>query len=86
MNSTHRKTLEILFAQPVPRSLTYRNVERLLVALGCELGEGAGSRVRFLPPRGGLPLYLHRPHPGKELKPYQVASVRAFLESMGVTP
>ncbi len=31
-------------------------------------------------------LNAHRPHPGKEAKPYQLRDVRQFLEGLGVTP
>ncbi len=29
---------------------------------------------------------LHRPHPGKELKPYAVKNLRSFLEDLGYWP
>jgi hypothetical protein len=31
-------------------------------------------------------LHLHRPHPGKEAKRYQVEQTREFLERLGVAP
>ena len=84
MNAQHRKTLEALFAEPVPRTLEWRRIEALFVALGCEIIEGGGSRVAFK--RDGLRADFHRPHPGKEAKPYQVRAAREFLEALGVTP
>lgn len=84
MNVKHRKTLEAVFSSPVPHSLEWRKIEALLTALGCEIIEGAGSRVAFK--RDGLRADFHRPHPGKEAKPYQVRDVREFLESLGVKP
>lgn len=67
MNAQHCKTLEALFAEPVPRTLEWRRIEALFVALGCEIIEGGGSRVAFK--RDGLRADFHRPHPGKEAKP-----------------
>jgi hypothetical protein len=56
----------------------------LLVAAGAKTVEGRGSRVRFV--CGKVVATFHRPHPGKEAKPYQVRDARAFLEAIGVTP
>lgn len=82
MNSTHRKTLAAVFATPVPRALEWRRIESLLVVLGCEMIEGDGSRVAFR--KGVERADFHRPHPGKEAKPYQVRAAREYLERIGV--
>lgn len=50
-----------------------------------EVREGNGSRVVFELEEGGR-LYLHRPHPGKEAKKYQVEEVRAWLRDRGIMP
>lgn len=84
MNSSHRKTLDAIFSQPVTRSLEWRKVEALLVALGCELIEGDGSRVAFR--KNAERADFHRPHPGKEAKPYQIRAVREYLERLGAKP
>jgi hypothetical protein len=84
MNSKHRKTLITVFSDPVPRSLEWRRIEILLLAVGCELIEGQGSRIAFK--RGDLRADFHRPHPGKEAKPYQVRAAREFLKKLEVTP
>jgi hypothetical protein len=84
MNSTHRKTLEAVFVDPVLRSLEWRRIETLLIAIGCQLIEGNGSRVRF--EKNGVIATFHRPHPSKEAKPYQVRDAREFLISIGVKP
>ena len=84
MNKTHRKTLEAIFQQPVPVSLEWRKIESLFQAVGAELIEGAGSRVRF--ELNGVIGTFHRPHPKKEAKPYQVRDAREFLEKVGITP
>lgn len=84
MNSKHRATLAAVFADPAPSSIVWRDVESLLVAAGCLVLEGAGSRVRF--ERDGLIASFHRPHPAKEAKRYQIRDAREFLSKLGVRP
>lgn len=84
MNNAHRKTLDAIFAAPVPKTLEWRRIETLLIALGCELIEGDGSRVAFR--KGAERADFHRTHPGKEAKPYQVRATREYLERLGVKP
>lgn len=84
MNATHRKTLEIIFTDPASKSLEWRRIEALLVAVGCCVIEGNGSRVRLV--RDGHIASFHRPHPAKEAKPYQVRDARLYLENLGVKP
>ena len=55
-----------------------------LIAVGAEVIEGWGSRVRFH--KDGEIGTFHRPHPKKEAKPYQVRDARDFLTKIGVTP
>ncbi|MFT4193206.1 type II toxin-antitoxin system HicA family toxin [Ottowia sp.] len=84
MNSKHRKTLEAIFAKPTLGTVVFRDIEALMLAVGCTLTEGAGSRMRF--DKGGFAWLCHRPHPGKEAKRYQVEDAREFLSNIGVTP
>jgi len=55
-----------------------------LLAVGCRLVEGRGSRVRFV--HGSNIATFHRPHPAKEAKHYQVADARDFLQTLGIRP
>lgn len=84
MNSRQRRTLEEIFVNPVLRTIEWRRIESLLIALGCELIEGSGSRVAFK--KGELRADFHRPHPGNEAKPYQVRAVREFLRKLEIAP
>lgn len=84
MNKSHRKTLEAIFSHPVPRTMEWRLIESLFIALGAQAVEGSGSRVRFL--LNDVIATFHRPHPEKEAKPYQVRDARTFLENAGVKP
>jgi HicA toxin of bacterial toxin-antitoxin, len=81
VNSIQRKTLESIYTLPVSKALEWRRIESLLLAVGCRLVEGNGSRGRF--EKDGLVATFHRPHPAKEAKPYQVRDARQFLESIG---
>jgi hypothetical protein len=84
MNNRHRKTLEVVFAEPVSGTVEWTSIENLLLAAGARLIEGSGSRVRF--EKDGEVETFHRPHPAKEAKRYQVRAARAFLIRIGVTP
>lgn len=85
MNARHRRTLAAIFALPTPASLNYDDAMELLRALGATVDDRReGSRVAFrLRDRVGS---LHRPHPSKELKRYQVRDLRDLLERAGITP
>ena len=84
MNSKHRKTLEAIFSKPTLGGIKFVDIEALVVALGGEVVEGAGSRVA-MHLHGGVK-HAHRPHPGKEAKRYQINEIRAWLQAVGVTP
>ena len=59
-------------------------MEALFVALGAQVIEGRGSRVRFA--LNDVIATFHRPHPQKEAKPYQVRDARDFLSQAGIKP
>lgn len=84
MNSKQSKTLEAVFAKPTKANLEWDRIESLLIAIGCKVIEGNGSRVRFS--LGDAVVTFHRPHPAKEAKKYQVDDARVFLTTIGVTP
>lgn len=82
MNSKHRKTLAAISAKV--KALSYRDVKGLLLALGVVVEEREGSRVALK--SGGDCLVIHRPHPGKEIKAYQVKQLKEFFEQLGIEP
>lgn len=84
MNAKQARTLEAIFARPVPSDLRWSDIESLLVALGAERSEGRGSRVRFL--LNGAEAVFHRPHPKPETNKGAVASAREFLKLVGIEP
>jgi len=84
MNSKQKRTLNAIFADPVSWTIEWVAIESLLVAVGARTIEGKGSAVKF--ELGNLVVRFHRPHPGKEAKPYQVKDARLFLRKIGVKP
>jgi hypothetical protein len=84
VNSKHRKTLRAIFAEPTSPSIVFSDIELLIVALGGEVTEREGSRVKVT--LRGEQWRCHRPHPGKEAKRYQVEEVRELLERVGELP
>lgn len=84
MNSKHKKVLAAVLVDPVSGTIAWADIEGLLVAVGCRVIEGAGSRVRF--EKDGHVGSFHRSHPEKEAKRYQVRDAREFLLKLGVEP
>ncbi len=75
------KLLEKLLQRP--RNFTWDELVRLLRRLGFELvkrGKTSGSRQRFVHSASGLTISLHKPHPQKELKRYQIDQIIELLE------
>jgi hypothetical protein len=84
VNTRHRKTLRAIFAKPTSATIVFSDIEALLVALGGEVHEREGSRVKII--IASEQWRCHRPHPGKEAKRYQVEEIRELLERIGVRP
>ena len=84
MNSKHQRALDAIFAQPVRSNVPWKDIEALLIALGAEISEGSGSRVRIA--LNGVRAVFHRPHPRKETDKGALMSVRRFLTEAGVGP
>ena len=82
MDRKHRKTLEAIFEKPERANIAWRDIESLFIALGAEVSEGSGSRVRVA--LKDVRAVFHRPHPRKETNKGAVKSVRRFLEAAGV--
>lgn len=70
----------------MPRDFTFDEVETLLRYLDyrrVEKGRTSGSRVMFISDEHGS-IMLHRPHPQKELKVYQMKCLLQTLEQEGL--
>ncbi|MDQ7787274.1 MAG: type II toxin-antitoxin system HicA family toxin [Thermodesulfovibrionales bacterium] len=84
MKTKHRRTLEAIFAIPTRAGIVFSDIEALVTTVGGEVREGEGSRVVF--ELKGSRRYLHRPHPGKEAKKYQVEELREWFQYLEVIP
>ena len=65
----------------VPKDFTFNEMQNLLELLGFKKyskGKTSGSRIQFK--KENMPIYLHKPHPRKELLEYQVRQVLEVLE------
>jgi hypothetical protein len=82
VDKKHLKTLEPIFEKPTRANIPWRDIEGLFVALGAEVTEGRGSRVRV--ELKGERAVFHRPHPEKETDKGAVKSVQRFLIEAGV--
>ncbi|MGC2061790.1 MAG: type II toxin-antitoxin system HicA family toxin [Thermodesulfovibrionales bacterium] len=84
MNSRHKKTLAAIMTKPAKSSIVFADIEALIKALGGEVREGAGSRVVL--ELAGHRKYMHRPHPGKDAKKYQIDELRDWFDNLEVKP
>jgi len=80
----HVKTLESIFAHPVPANIQWSDIVALFRELGAEITEREGSRI-------GVRLFgdrrvFHRPHPSPDTDKGAVTAIRKWLEENGVTP
>ena len=82
MNTRHKKVIESVFRNPIQANILWTDIEKLFIALGAELSEGSGSRLRVK--LNGERAVFHRPHPQKTTDKGAVNSVRKFLENAGV--
>ncbi|HXU45634.1 MAG TPA: type II toxin-antitoxin system HicA family toxin [Thermoanaerobaculia bacterium] len=84
LSGRHRRTLSAIFEDPVRSDVAWADVEHLLAALGAELTEGRGSRVRIS--LRGVRGVFHRPHPRKEIDKGALKSMRRFLLAARAIP
>jgi hypothetical protein len=82
MNAKHRSILADVFSKPVKSNILWRDIESLFVAMGAEISEGSGSRIRVR--LNDVRAVFHCPHPQNETDRGAVVSVRRFLENAGV--
>ena len=84
MKAKHRRILEAISAIPRRGGIVFSDIETLVIAIGGDVREGEGSRIVF--ELKGSRRYLHRPHPGKEAKKYQVEELREWFRQLEVMP
>ena len=84
MNKKQHRTLQKIFEKPVRSDIHWNDIESLFIALGAEISQGRGSRVRIA--FKGVRAVFHRPHPERVTGKGTVKSVRRLLQEAGVKP
>ncbi len=84
MRTKHKKTLDLIFQDPIRSDVRWIDIESLLRELGAEIIERKGSRVSFHL-RGKVAVF-HRPHPQNETDKGSRKSVRRLLRGVGIEP
>lgn len=82
MNKKHKRTLEKIVQKPERSDIPWKDIESLIIALGGEVSEGRGSRVRIF--LKGIRAVFHRPHPQRVTDKGAVKSMRRFLKEAEV--
>jgi hypothetical protein len=81
--ASHERTLEQLFQHPLAHNLEWRDLERLLEAVGTvEVEHNGKVRVEV----NGQTTILHRPRHKDVADVEQLVEIRHFLERAGVKP
>jgi len=84
ISNRNDRTLRAIFTAPARADVRWSDIETLLRALGTEITEGAGSRVRVK--LSGVRAVFHRPHPRPETDKGALVAVRRFLQEAGIDP
>ena len=82
MNKKQRQTLKRIFERTERADISWLDIESLFIALGADISEGRGSRVRVA--LNEVRAVFHRPHPKRVVNKGAVKSVRRFLKEAGV--
>ena len=70
----------------LPKDFTINQLKGLMKSLGYieyRRGKTSGSRIAFYHEKKKQILNLHKPHPGNELKVYQIKEIIKFLKKTG---
>jgi len=84
MNKKQRRTLKRIFEKPERSDISWIDIEFIFTALGADISEGKGSRVRVA--LNGVRAVFHRPHPNRITNKGAIRSARRFLQEAGVKP
>ena len=82
LNSKQKMVWNDIFFDPIKSSVKWDDIMNLFKALGGDISNGRGSRVRILL-NGNVGLF-HRPHPEPTTDKGALKSVRTFLLQSGV--
>lgn len=75
--------LQKLFAKPIPKNFTVRELDQLMGKCGCEkYSAGRGSGLKYIHLESKRALTFDGPHPGNALYAYQIKKVKEFLQEI----
>ncbi len=83
MTTKQERTLAAVFESPTPSDISWHDIESLFTALGAEISQGRGSRVRVK--LHGIRATFHRPHPRRIAGRGMVRRVQRFLTMAGIS-
>lgn len=73
-----------LFAKPITKNFTVRQLDTLMNKCGCEKYPGGrGSSLKYVHKDSKRILTFDGPHPGNQLYSYQVKKAQEFLINIG---
>ena len=76
--------LEWVTRKPIPKNFTITDLDALMAKCGCQKRQGGrGSGIAYYNERTGRILQFYAPHPGNELKIYQIKKVITYLKDIG---
>jgi hypothetical protein len=75
MNKKQRQTLQKIFEKPERSDILWQDIQNVFVALGAEVTEGKGSRVRVA--LNDVHAVFHRPHPQRVTNKASVRQISA---------
>jgi len=84
LNNKQRKVWPLIFTNPTPSNIIWKDIESLFIALGATVSQGKGARVRVK--LNDVRAVFHEPHPENETDKGAVKSVREFLIEAGIQP
>lgn len=78
------KLMRKLFSNPITKTFTMKELNRLMSQCGCRSFKGGrGSGIGFVHDKTNRVLQFDAPHPEKELYTYQVKLVRKYIIEIG---
>ena len=84
VNSKHKKTLLLIYKDPLQGSIPWDQIESFLIAIGCTVVSSGGSAITI--EMNSIRLNVHRPHPNRDSLRYRVKSLRDFLDKLEIKP
>ena len=82
MNNKIKKIYKDIYADPVKANIAWSDIETFFKAMGANISEGNGSRIRV--ELNGERAVFHRPHPENTTDKGAIKSIRKFLQNAEV--